>query len=234
MKRIIIAALVISVFFCSCGEKITGNGNVVTETRNFNNSFYKVENDWLADIDIIPSDKNEIMITGESNILSNITTYVKDGVLVIKKKKKTRIKVRDIKPVTITIYMKECYGIKNNGSGNVYIDSPIHERFSIYNGNSGDVTVNNLESIRTIIENKSGGDIYVSGVTETLEVYNDGNGDIDCYHLTSRWAQVENNDNGNVKVYATESAEVWINGEGSVWVDGTNNVRYHYDTHDDK
>lgn len=236
MKRLIIAisALVISVVFCSCGEKINGNGNVITETRSIDKPIVRVNNCWAADIDIVLSDRNEIMITGESNIISLVQTYEKDGTLIIRQKPKTRIKWKNIKPVSITIYMDECRGIKNSGSGDIFINSPIYDRFSIENSGAGDITINDLESIRTIIQNSGFGDIYASGITETLEIYNDDSGDIDCYDLTARWVKVENNDDGDVSAYATESAEVWIRGEGSVWIDGTNYVRYHYDTHDDK
>lgn len=228
MKRIIIAisALVISVVFCSCGEKIQGNGNVITQEKSISKRFNSLRCDGPFDVDIIPSDEYRVYVTAESNVINYIDVHVKDEKLIIKKRESFRL--RSEYGIKLTVYMPSCYIIENYSSGYVYMSDLVRQHAHVRNYGSGTIELLNIETQEIYIENSGSGLIIAKGVTDTNEIENEGSGDVDCYYLTAQWVNVENEGSGYVEAYATDGAEVWLTGTGDVSIYGTDRILWHY------
>lgn len=106
MKLILV--LLFSLFFSSCqingGKTITGSGNVKTENRNLS-GFTGISVQRALEVEVEQSDKFEVVVEADDNILSHITTEVRDGILVIEtdinnfdnvNKKKIRVKMPNV------------------------------------------------------------------------------------------------------------------------------------------
>src|SRR5215213_1386086 len=100
MKKISLIVLSAAlVLFSSC-EKVTGDGPVVTETRNIVN-FSGIDLRIAADIYFKQDTTYKVEISAQRNILQVMETYVSGGRLVIKFKNDVRVRVHD--PIMVLV-----------------------------------------------------------------------------------------------------------------------------------
>lgn len=101
----LLVALLFALFFSACqfnsGKTVTGSGNVKTENRNLS-GFTGISVQRALEVEVEQSDKFEVVVEADDNILSHITTDVRNGILVIEtdinnfdnvNKKKIRVKM---------------------------------------------------------------------------------------------------------------------------------------------
>lgn len=83
-----IVVTLVALFFGSCNQlgdinTITGSGNVISEKRTVQGNFKSVSVNNAIDLVIEQSDKTEITVEADDNLLKEITTTVENGILVI-------------------------------------------------------------------------------------------------------------------------------------------------------
>ncbi|MBC5841319.1 DUF2807 domain-containing protein [Flavobacterium sp. F-380] len=83
-----VIALLCSVLFASCNhtinlKSITGSGTVEKENRTVTNPFKSIEVSNAIDLVLEQSDKTEITVEADDNLISSIRTRIENGVLVI-------------------------------------------------------------------------------------------------------------------------------------------------------
>lgn len=64
-------------------KSITGSGDVVKENRTVTESFKSIEISNAIDLEIEQSDKTEIIVEADDNLISKIRTRIENGVLII-------------------------------------------------------------------------------------------------------------------------------------------------------
>ena len=229
MRNIIIVALVLCVALSSC-KKIEGNGEVITETYTINEYFQEVSNGTPFDVNVVFSDENKVVVTGESNIIQKLSVYVKHKKLIISKER-NKYRFLTTQPVTITVYMvsKDYMYFKNNTSGDLTVLSPLCRKIEFENSGSGDLYAFDCEHEAVEVINSGSGDVEIRGVAGEVKITGSGSGDIDCYYLLAQYAEVHSSGSGRIEAYATDEADAWISGTGEVYVFGTERVRYHYE-----
>jgi|GEM_PF-3528911 len=232
MRNIIIASAIMCLAFCSC-QKIEGDGNITTETYAINENFQEVTNETAFDVEIVFSNENKVVVTGESNIIEKISIFVKNKNLRIKKEK-NKYRLRTTQPVNITVYMKKSdyMYFSNDGSGDLTVNSPLAKKIEFDNDGSGDLYAFECEHEAAEVENNGSGDVVITGVTGELKIEHSGSGDIDCYNLTSQYVEINSSGTGRIEAYATDEADVWTSGPAEIYVYGTERVRYHYEYDD--
>ncbi|MBO7651767.1 MAG: DUF2807 domain-containing protein [Bacteroidales bacterium] len=228
MRNIIIAAIILCVAFCSC-KKINGNGDVTTETKNIDEFFQEVVNNTQFDVEVIFANENKVVITAESNISQCLSVKVKNKRLTIKKDK-SKYRLKNTEPVTITVYMqdKDYLYFSNYGSGDLTINSPLSKEIVYDNNGSGDIFAFNTENEAVEVKNSGSGDIVVEGVAGEVKITSSGSGDVDCYNLTAQYVEIHSSGSGKVEAYATDAIDIWRTGSGEVFTYGTERVRNHY------
>ncbi|MBR2199835.1 MAG: DUF2807 domain-containing protein [Bacteroidales bacterium] len=82
MKRVLTYLMIISVMLLTACTQRTGSGNVLTEMRNVDN-FVGIIVSGEMSINIIHSDKYEVKITADDNLIKHIKTVVKSGILYV-------------------------------------------------------------------------------------------------------------------------------------------------------
>ena len=75
MKRVLTYLMIISVMLLMACTQRTGSGNVLTEMRNVDN-FVGIIVSGEMSINIIHSDKYEVKITADDNLINHIQTVV--------------------------------------------------------------------------------------------------------------------------------------------------------------
>lgn len=116
-----IVITLIALFFGSCNQigelrSITGSGNVVTEKRTVTGDFKNVEVSNALDLVVEQSDKTEITLEADDNLLKEITTKVENGVLVISCKSGNLINISSKK---ITVKMPIIEGLEASSASTI-------------------------------------------------------------------------------------------------------------------
>ena len=252
MKKILIATIIMTIAFCSC-KKIEGDGNVITDTRNINEFFQEVINETAFDVEVVFSNENKVVIIAESNIAQLLSVKVKQKKLIIKKEK-SKYRLNNTQPVSITVYMKSndymyfsnfgsgemtIYSptarkmeLENTGSGELTVLSPLSRELKFENSGSGNLYASECESEAIEIISSASGDVDIKGVTGDVKITDSGSGDIDCYNLLAQYVEIHSSGSGLIEAYATDEADVWISGSSEVYVFGTDRIRYHYEYED--
>lgn len=173
-------------------SNLVGNGIVASSERVIP-VFTSVIVEGSTDLEIVAGDSNQkVVIEGDSNLLSNIITEVKNGVL--------------------TIRAEKGYHTKNA----LIVKANVASLSKIEIQGSNDVTAKNLKNTDTEIEIAGSGDVRVDGITQNLKVYIAGSGDVSAEKLTTNNANVQIDGSGNVSANCNNDLSVEINGSGDV------------------
>src|SRR5215203_2064600 len=108
-------------FFSSC-KKVTGEGDLRTETRT-TGSFTGIEAQVSGDLYYTNGNEHKIELTAQQNILNVIETHISNNKLVVRFK--DNVRVRDHEQITIRITAPSLTSIKSSGSGSVTVSSPL-------------------------------------------------------------------------------------------------------------
>ncbi len=182
----------------SCGglfnsDLIVGEGELITETRNFT-SFNKIKSEIGADINIIESEESKIEITVQENLLAYLSTKVSSGVLIITFNGDN---VRTDKGIVIDVYTSAVEKFTLTGAGDVDSELPI-----------GNILLTGA------------GNIKCKGSLTNLEAAITGAGNFDFYEMPVQNATIRITGTGDVKVMVSNSLNVTISGVGTVYYKG--------------
>lgn len=196
-------------------SKLTGNGNVVTETRT-TGDYDGIKISGFFDVDLIAGKEGKITIKGEQNLLSAIKVEVEDNSLKIYVEKFTNIRPSSGKSIQITVPFEKISSLTLAGSGNIKSKDVIkNDTFSVKLSGSGNfdlpVDSNNLEL------NLSGsGNVHLKGTADTFSTKLSGSGDIDASGLKSKIVDANVSGSGNSKVTCNESLTARVSGSGNI------------------
>lgn len=167
----VIAATLVALSITSCnhninfGKSITGSGNVTTEKRNVAN-FDKVTVSQGLECEIIYSDKLEVTVEADDNLINGIHTTVENGTLDISSEYDNYINVVSKR---IIVHMPKIVSLESTSgstlkSGNILKSDDIRLKSS--SGSSLEVEV---EADKVTLETSSGSEQTVIG--KALKVY---------------------------------------------------------------
>jgi hypothetical protein len=219
MKQFAILAAILSLLplLNSC-KKVSGSGDIVTETRAVT-GFHGVSLSMEADVAFLDDSVYEVKISAQQNIIDVIETPVEGTDVVIKLKDNTVLGKHD--PI------------------HVFISGPNISRFTI--SGSGSISLNNILTGNSISTNISGsGNITGSGiVANDLSTVISGSGNCEFLSGTLNFEHLNISGSGNIKVSAVSSDTCFatISGSGNILVNvakyldgtisGSGNIRYY-------
>lgn len=197
------------------GKKIKGNGNITTITRS-TADYNGIKTAGPIDFKLVPGKEGNITITGDANILDFIITELKEGKLVVKVKKGTRIKPS--KKISVTIPYKSINSVVLAGSGDITNEGKIQSNtFNVALAGSGKINLN-IEASTTKTNITGSGDIKLKGKTTNLNAKITGSGDFDGLDLVTQ--------NANATITGSGQANVICNGNLKVKITGSGDVNY--------
>jgi hypothetical protein len=167
----VIAATLLALSISSCnhnfnfGKSITGSGKVVTDKRNVA-EFDKVTVSQGLECEVIYSDKSEVTVEADDNLINGIHTTVQNGTLKISSEYSNYINVVSKR---IIVYMPkivslECTSGATLKSGNTLLGNDITLKSS-----SGSAIEAEVESDKVTLESSSGSEQKIIG--KALKVY---------------------------------------------------------------
>ena len=199
--KLIVGGFLLIAALTACGvnlgsgnvERVSGSGNVVTETRNVS-GFDGVTITGAGNILIDQSGAESLTITTDDNLLQYITTEVRGGKLVIEFA--TGVLFDKVKDLTFKVGAKNLNSIQVDGAANVEGKNIATENLSVKLNGAGAMTL--------------------SGKATEQNVALDGVGTYNAADLSSQRAQVTNNGAGTVVVRVSDKLDAIVNGLGSI------------------
>ena len=182
-------------------------------------TFSGVNNKIGANVYITPGDVQKIAVSANEKIMKDLSLEVKNGVLVIDKKKRT---IR-FDSISIKISMKDLKNLKIEGSGNISTSGIFNTDrdvdLSIAGSGNIDANINTKATVRTGIYGS--GNIDLKGRSMKFESIIQGSGNVSAYDFHSAFATVNIDGSGNCEVSADSTLNANINGSGSIYYKGT-------------
>lgn len=200
--------------------RIKGSGVKSTQSIDIG-SFENLRLNSSADVQISLGKSQQITLTTDDNLLSNVSFTIKGDTLVISNDKSYRTKLG----TKIDIEVPELDAVKVYGSGDIDLEGAEHMRdFAARVYGSGDISLDDIEVSNLELEVNGSGDIVVDGRTKDLRIKVNGSGDIDARSLEARNAQARVNGSGDIVLHATEELSAAVSGSGDIRYKGSPKV----------
>ncbi len=203
--------LLIGLFYSSCQRPITGEGELIKESRaikSFNNLVLNIP----AHVSILVTDSNSLAIVAQENIVENIDIKSKKNRLIIQS---NRILKSD-KPIEILITCTSLKGIELNGSGKIVI-------INQYTTPKANFTINGSGKIQTHLEAKEikskingSGEMEFKGEVEKLKIEINGSGEINAQELSATLCDIDIDGSGKAYLTVVDKLDISIAGSGDV------------------
>lgn len=215
MRKLIVSALLAGFIlgFASC-RIVNGNRNVISETRDLE-SFSKIRLSGIGNLHLTQGPATGLQITGESNIINRIRTYVDGDALVIKTE--DGINIRTHEPVNMYVSTPDIEKISVSGAGDVYGENKwsLNDALELHTSGAGKIKAA-LNGPAVDISVSGAGDVILSGETKDVKADVSGAGKIKAEELKSENADVEVSGAGSIYVYASVNLKAHVSGAGNV------------------
>jgi Putative auto-transporter adhesin, head GIN domain len=201
------------------GEKIKGNGNLITEKRN-TSEYDEIKLQGFFDVDLVSGNEGEIMVLAEENLLPFIKVEIEGNVLRVFQEKGKNLQPSKGKKILIIIPFDKISVLSLSGSGDIKTKKPIKtDGFVATLSGSGDLK---LEVEAKILEAKisGSGDFILKGKSDKLIAKISGSGDINADDLEAKDVEVGISGSGDIKVNCSENLKVRVSGSGDVFYKG--------------
>jgi hypothetical protein len=228
--RIIVVACAVLGLAVACGdgeggpgtERMTGSGNVVTETRDVE-SYERVAFTSEGRVLYGAAANGTIEIEADDNLLEVIETSVSGDTLTIG----TRSGV-DIEPSTEPVFRLACpqlSGADLQGAGTIDLAACTADgSVELDMSGTGRIVATQLDSDEVRVSVSGTGDIEAGGRADDVGVELSGLGEFQGEGLESRHVEVDLSGVGTVTVWATDTLDVDISGDGVVQYRGSPQV----------
>lgn len=222
MKKVLLISIaILSVQISTAqwfGKKVTGNGELITQS--FNTSDY----DGIAvagsmDVRLIEGKEGDIKVEAESNIMEHLKVEVKGGTLHIGTKDNTNISTR--RGITVTVPVERIDHARISGSGEIVSSMNLKARnMDLRVSGSGDMILN-VECANLNATVTGSGDIELSGRTENLTAKVTGSGDLDTIKVKANNVDASVTGSGDIACYVNGgNLRARVTGSGDISYSG--------------
>ncbi len=222
MKNLILIALVAlftsstaNAQWWSSSERITGNGEVVKQTRSVGN-YDRISVTGKMEVQLIAGKEGRIDIEAESNLMEFIETEVSGNHLKISVKKGVNLQPSRNHPIKLVVPFETLEALALTGSGHIRNTDVIKARdFKVSVTGSGNMNLN------LVTENLSGsltgsGDVKLTGRTKDLKCSVTGSGDFLAFDLKADNVEANVTGSGDIEISVSNELNARISGSGDI------------------
>lgn len=209
----IISLCSLLILFSSCTKSITGEGPTATQIRSVAN-FSKIKLNGSGDVEIVPSNTQQVIISGYTNLLEVYESKVQNGELLLGYESRKNIRNDNIK---VRIETPDIRGVNINGSGDVVINGFLQgtDLTTLING-SGRIRIQSSAFNSTSYNINGSGDIFAAVIpSKNTEANITGSGfiELNC----SQNLKIRISGSGTIDYYGNPPAtDIAISGSGVV------------------
>ncbi|APG59392.1 head GIN domain-containing protein [Christiangramia salexigens] len=195
------------------GQKIKGNGEMISETRT-TDSYDHVKLVGSMNVQLVKGREGKILVEAEKNLQQYIITEVNDGALRISSKEGYNLSPTE--KILITVPFENLNEISLTGSGNLWTkDEIISSKLQIHVTGSGnmklELKVDDLDGKIT-----GSGDIKLKGYSNYLDCTVTGSGDFEAYDLQAENVEAKISGSGDILVFVKKSLKASVYGSGDI------------------
>lgn len=232
---ILIAFSLLTIFYTGCRKPfgISGNGNVITETRQMY-SFNAINSKASFNVYIEQDSIYQVEVQAESNLVPYVQTMVNGNTLIIS----TNENLKENYPINVYVKTPTLNNIELSGSGIVQSDTIVTDNLAVKLSGSGNMNGAVVSSMSNIVLSGSGninyyldtdnlsstisgsGAINLIGTATTSSNVISGSGNLNAFSLLSDNVQATISGSGDMYVSAEKQLNVSISGSGSVYYIG--------------
>lgn len=177
-----------------------GNGNVVSEERDADESFTKIKASEGLDVYITQSNTQSIEVEADDNIISLIATDIDNGVLTIHAKEN----IGRAKSKKIYVSLPEIDKIVSTSGADVYsTDVIVADNLEVKCNSGADVKIE-VKAESVTCSTSSGADIKISGTAQSLEASASSGSDIHAKNLEVKNCNASVSSGADITVYTTD------------------------------
>ncbi len=210
---ILTGVIIMSTVISSFAQKISGDGNVVKETRSLT-SFNKIESDGVVNVILIQSGSEFAEVETDKNLQQIVVTSVKDNTLTITTKKDSEIE--NSTKLNVYVNFKDIKSLELNSVGNIKSQGQLKlSKLDIENNSVGNIDLN-LDCNTLEIENNSVGNTTLTGNVDNCIVELNSVGNLSAFDLVAQTLVIESNAVGNAEVNSVKEISISQNGMGNI------------------
>ena len=199
---------------------LTGNGIVIEEERNLSR-FTGVISEGEYDVFIIIDSVSKVVIEADENLIPYIRTVVKDDKLVIDNGTRNCLRMKDDRPIRITVHTPDIFDIALEGSGVIFCDYLIIVNYlKIELTGSGIIDLKDIDAYEMDVLLSGSGEIDLWGVVGEGDLDISGSGKIKAYHLEQDKCYASITGSGDMYVFVYDYLDAHISGSGNIFYRG--------------
>jgi hypothetical protein len=192
-------------------ETVAGNGKVVKEQRSVPD-FNELKVATGIDVIITQSDKVEVMVEADENLMDWIKTEVVNNELKIYTEKS----IRSAKEKKVYVNFRKLNEIHITSAGDVSSENTlVTDELNIEMSSAGNLTLA-VEADKVDIDISSAGSARLSGKTNNFNADLSSAGDLNAYNLEAKVGDISVSSIGNAKVFITEEASFRCSSAGDI------------------
>jgi hypothetical protein len=222
MKRLLVPFLLATIF-CSC-QRITGSGNIVTETRKLN-QFYGIKASGSIDVEVMNDKTQLVKVEADDNIMPYIITKIEDGMLDVHLKSNLMFHEINAK---VYVSSPSLTKLTVAGSGSITSKDTLANANDIefkVSGSGDIIAIADAPAIQASIGGS--GTINLRGRTKEFNCSITGSGDFKCSNLLSENTSASITGSGTAHVYASVHLLAKVTGSGDIYYSGHPAVEIH-------
>lgn len=215
MKKLLFLLLAVSALFaCRIGGRKKGSGHIITQQRS-TGSFTGVSASDIVSVEIQNGDATQVEVEGDDNVVDDIYTTVRNGVLEIRFREgfhnfnNVHAKVYVTAPVINSVHSSGVGSIKANG---ILRDV---ERIRFHLSGAGSISAE-VDAPNIAADVSGVGSIKLSGRTQNYTASLSGPGSIKGFDLLTENANTEVSGVGSIQVHASVKLKAAVSGVGSI------------------
>lgn len=199
------------------GERVQGNGEVVTEARNLGD-FDAIAVQGSLNAVVRQAGSSKVELRADKNLLTYIETRVVEGSKgrTLEISPKRGFEPVGTVPITVSVDLPSLRGVAIAGSGKARVEAFKTGRLDASIAGSGDVLLEAVQADQLHVSIAGSGDVAAKGRAAQLSVSIAGSGDVKATGLVADEAKVSISGSGDAHVQATQKLKVSIAGSGDV------------------
>ena len=200
------------------GSGQPGSGKIITATRVVSN-FHGITVEYPAEIVIQRGLAESLKIEAEDNVIKDLRTDVKDGMLTIGRGSDRGLWVNPTRPVKITIVVKDLDEFNFDSAGTVKLESLKSDSLDLNINGAGTLTLDKVQFKTLNCTLDGAGTLTLGGTADDLNVSMSGFGGFHAADLKTQTA--------NVSISGAGSATVWVEKSLTAKIDGAGSINYY-------
>ncbi len=183
--KLIVLLLTLSITSCNGNlnliDGIDGSGNVVTEKRNIETPFTKIQASTGVEVILEQGSPSEVEVEVDDNLMKYIVTRVENGTLIVK----IDGNINTMESAIVRVKTKTIEGLESSSGASIKTINKLSGISVALKTSSGSTIQADLEYEKVSCESTSGSEIKVSGKALTLDTKSSSGSEIDAKDLAA-------------------------------------------------